>query len=1263
MAKQIKIGLDKVPSPVTKQFTQLVDIEGTKLFDAAGNPLVTEEDAVIPQFANSENALSVFANNTARELGVIPVVEQFPETSNVSSSLLGVPRAEEQLSLFSDVASYGLDEDAWNAYTFSDATVPYQWYQKKHPIYGRRTNPEFREGSKEQALYLRTFPSQYSYPQGPRLLNDSVPTEAFKDYMGFIALGRFLYNEFVQMGFQEFADQNFLSATDASIIDSGDPSVILSNPDKLSIIELTQLITWNNNEIFFDVDYGHDDIQDSFDAIERWTFFWEQIRGDSAVYPVNPSYGQFTERGYYRKLVSYATGSITPGGGSTRFQVATLESKRAFRYQPGRASGFTFGSRMTADPVSQATVCEWGCANSTDQYMFQLKGTQFNIVRRSTIPMPDELLTRQGLSIDDQTDEAIYTNDLSNEIPVFETIIPRNKWNGDALLGIGDSGYILSFEDVTMYKIEFSWYGAIGAKFYAYIPSGNGDARWVLLHTFVIENGMGEPVLQNPDFKFKYTIYSTNTATITSPVQLFKYGSSYYIDGGDEGTQRLSTVATDAKAFNERTPILGLLPKNNILNSKGYPILNTRKSYPTKVSINTDKDCRIDLMEVKGCKDGVHFNYSPSLHMNGRHPRTRDLTFRFDLGDTIIRIVQPANPQITGTVFIDVGYKILTGVNTQFQTELQVGDCLYIGSDLVTVHKIAKINSQTEIELAENYTNDANANIASPGVVASVVQKINEEDNGSRIIADGIYGIYVDNSVTNGRSSPILRRSDPSPRDFSLRTGIPIRDSLKVDGSKLDRSLNFSGKLVNLHTIVGSDTPIVSDRFKIHWLNPDYKDGDYGNKHFAEFGVSVTPHKPTAPDGTDNVDRLHFQVGPETDNIFKEFERNEFPLLVYTHDRIRFDEKEQAELYEWHGAYGRGRFEVDPRNSIPKGASVQSGFISSIEGSVDVRSYQVLITLEDPISIDGPQYSGMKRMIFATSNTPSSTDIKFKTLDSSGNPVPSSGISEIGSNFVGTNFFFKSPVITNVASGERYVYVDSGITTNSDDILDNSVANLGDTISTDNGDVKVIQTKILTLKDDFQAQAYEKGADGTRIEKFPNHKFEVTQAMAFNDQPLYPVFALSDNARINGVVIEEIFPDGQRICHTPTFQTDDSNYNPHINIDTVIPVADRSLNGHSGKSSATSTATPCSFNESERLSAVRYDTSCLNPLRAGTTINSFFVEAGEPLQIDISNIFAQDRKGLSVGLLNEQALFFTATHLDDTTADGNIELALTVKEQ
>ena len=40
----------------------------------------------------------------------------------------------------------------------------------------------------------------------------------------------------------------------------------------------------------------------------------------------------------------------------------------------------------------------------------------------------------------------------------------------------------LEFDKVTMYKIEFSWYGAVGALFLAYVPVGAGEARWVRVH-------------------------------------------------------------------------------------------------------------------------------------------------------------------------------------------------------------------------------------------------------------------------------------------------------------------------------------------------------------------------------------------------------------------------------------------------------------------------------------------------------------------------------------------------------------------------------------------------------------------------------------------------------------------------------------------------------------------------------------------------------------------------------------------------------------
>ena len=94
---------------------------------------------------------------------------------------------------------------------------------------------------------------------------------------------------------------------------------------------------------------------------------------------------------------------------------------------------------MNTDPSSLANFVEWGASNSTDEYMFQLRGIELNIVRRSTIPLPVALLERMGLTADDQ--KQVYPVSLDSENQLWETIIPRSKWTGDALDGGGASRY------------------------------------------------------------------------------------------------------------------------------------------------------------------------------------------------------------------------------------------------------------------------------------------------------------------------------------------------------------------------------------------------------------------------------------------------------------------------------------------------------------------------------------------------------------------------------------------------------------------------------------------------------------------------------------------------------------------------------------------------------------------------------------------------------------------------------------------------------
>lgn len=612
MSKKRKIGFDKLPGPIIDSLVPLQDyITGEILKDEVGNPIVTEERGTVPQLAQADQSLSVLINTTSSQTTrPVKVVEVFPESSVVSSSLLGVPRAETQLSLFSDVSTYGLDRDNWEYYNFSSpVNYPNEWYRRENPIYGKRSNVSFNEATNEQALYLKAFPVQYTYPYGPddtRRYNATL----FRSYMNFIAVGKILYNYFVNIGYVDFAEENFIN-DDITIIDTQEE--VVTDFDFSS----SNLGTITNNGSFYNVRYGSN-LQKSFDSIERFTLAYNRIIGEIFTYPAINSVITFLNNS-----VKAARDTISPGYSFRGFYNGVLESRQTFRYQPGRISGFTFGVRSKTDTTSNENFIEWGCANDSDQYMFQIKGSEFNIIRRSTIPLPESTLLRMGLAPENQTSRPIRSLNLENANAMYELVIKRDQFNGDKLDFSGDSGYQVKFEKVTMFKIEFGWYGAIGAKFYAYVPVSNDKARWVLIHTLVIENGVGEPCLQNPDFKFRYSLSINNTANLFEPVYIYKYGASYYIDGGDEGTVYMKSMSSNLVDFVSNSPVLTIHTKNFIDNRDGVQIKNRKKVYPINVSSNSSETVKISIKEIVSSPDGYHYFYAPSLHNNTISDKSR----------------------------------------------------------------------------------------------------------------------------------------------------------------------------------------------------------------------------------------------------------------------------------------------------------------------------------------------------------------------------------------------------------------------------------------------------------------------------------------------------------------------------------------------------------------------------------------------------------------------------------------------------------------
>ena len=1293
MSKQIKIGLDKLPAPLTKQYTQLIDLEGLPLRDAAGNPLVSEGTGSLGIFNSAQNALSTYVN--AEKETALPIVEQFPEVSAVSSSLLGVPRAEEQLSLFSDVATYGLDEDAWNQYTFTQTSnIPPEWYKKKHPIYGRRENPSFNEGSEEQALYLRNFSTQYSFPTGTIANRKTTPTPAFRKYINFILMGKYLYGIFNSYPSTQVFAKKYLLDNDVYFLTPDNET------DEKSISFDTVSRVFDGQQDFHDVGYGNyngtgvltNDIQSVFDKIEAWTYLFGLIQDGTAQFPNLPAInaqnitGRFVDSDLYKAIKVFCVPiNCVPGGISDLVKIAVLESKDTFRYQPGRVSGFTFGTRLENDSSSNANYLEFGASNDTDEYMFQLRGSEFNIVRRSTLPLGGALLERQGLPATAET--LTRQKGLGSSENLYETIIPRSRFNGDALSGNGKSGYVLTFEDVTMYKIEFSWYGAIGAKFYAYVPIGPGECRWVLIHRLVIENGMGKPVLKNPDLKFKYIVYSGDSAGLTKPSFLYKYGSSYYIDGGDEGTNTLTTISSNSKSFaSTGTPIIGVKPKNVIFNSDisytGDGVTNYKKIYPLTISASSDEDCRIDIMQVAGSPDGAHYCYQPSIH-NGKHGLSREnLTFKWSTDGT----------------------------------SLTLQDATF-----------------------------------------------NASDKNAKVIGDGIYGVYVNGELGSDTSTIYRRNNATGPSYLSLITGGAgrlgsVKSYTSYDGQTLTQTINeptFTGRLSNYHAVAASTTPINASKFKIHFLNPRAKDAA-STKHFAEFAVGVTPHKPKLVNAA-GVDRLKFEIDAATEStsaIDQDFDLYEYPYVEYAHNAVRYWIRDNSDAYEDDIGYG-DQMSVDPRIPNPEGSD--SGYISTVQGTVDSIDYIVTTStkVDDASSIYDNKYKiefnsdpnlgttatptgiivptnfaegiselGVNgasldpRVYFISEVTPAagvtpafayvstaaadSAD-PFASLSSSGNvfqPVvfettivsatqtddnlvtivtsadhglpyikPSGGgvalfkltgfeDGIISVNGVGTSYSINSDIEVMAASVDSRTFrivgpVISGLPIGSyEGIIGNTypsgsakltqtrfVSESADTLPI------TIQSKVLTLSDDFKVEGYDNQDPPERM--FGNRSFSKVQALAFDDAPLYLFFALKDYAKVNNISVEEIYPTGT-VAHTPQFIKDASADNSSLDVAV-------------SSGTALASKSPASFNEESNLSPTLFDLTTLNPLRPGNRIYSFYAAAGKPTQLDLQSIFGVDRKKISRGLYNNLATYFTATKL--TAGNGNIEMTLTVKEQ
>ena len=163
--------------------------------------------------------------------------------------------------------------------------------------------------------------------------------------------------------------------------------------------------------------------------------------------------------------------------------------------------------------------------------------------------------------------------------------------NGD--IATRQSVWDIDFSKVTMFKMEYSWYGAVGGHFLAYVPDATtaGEARWVRMHHIRASNQLTSPSLANPTLPLSYLVQKSTSGNENA---LYKYGASYYIDGGDKGTivARSQSNTADRSVTTSGTTLLGLRTRSTI-NS----IRNRMQTYPTRLGIGCDGRATISLVK------------------------------------------------------------------------------------------------------------------------------------------------------------------------------------------------------------------------------------------------------------------------------------------------------------------------------------------------------------------------------------------------------------------------------------------------------------------------------------------------------------------------------------------------------------------------------------------------------------------------------------------------------------------------------------------
>lgn len=317
---------------------------------------------------------------------------------------------------------------------------------------------------------------------------------------------------------------------------------------------------------------------------------------------------------------------------------ASLQSKINFPYQAGRNMDTSYGIQCSRGIANENVVIEFGPYDNDDGYGFRIlyengkdkllifrrtsSGETTGLVRRDSIPYLNGHSELMGANAYEQIIE------VGNSTASGYTIATNgNRLDGttngavDVNGNATSTGHKLSLFDssltatnLTMFRVRYSWYGASGADFWAFVPLDKtpkpGVPRWVRIQSIPIGGNLQFPSLKNPDKPLTFRIYRRADKTLAGNVPsanafLSTFGTSFSIDAGDPKPMEIFSASSGLVTLTNSlsNPVLGLRIKPTIKSSinttTGISVdtPNQLRAYPLQLSISSTAPCSFTLLK------------------------------------------------------------------------------------------------------------------------------------------------------------------------------------------------------------------------------------------------------------------------------------------------------------------------------------------------------------------------------------------------------------------------------------------------------------------------------------------------------------------------------------------------------------------------------------------------------------------------------------------------------------------------------------------